>query len=496
MNTNFEELKTYIERQTALGTAISMLHWDNETLAPKEAIKNTSGIIGILSGEYYHAAVNDRVMELLDLLLEGKEQETLDWKEKAIVHTMAKDIDIIKKIPAKEYMEFQELTSEAASIWAKAKQTNDFSSYLPTLDKIIQTLKRFAKYRVKPGQSSYDMMLNDYEEGFTTKELDIFFGKIRETVVPLLKKQKEKQPVNKAYNERYYAKDKQAEFGRFLAEYVGFDFQRGVLAESEHPFTMEFHNHDVRITTHYLENNLESSIFSIIHEAGHGLYEMGVQDALTLTPVGHGTSMGMHESQSRFFENMLGRSRSFWVPIWDRLQNTFQESLADVTLDQFIAGINKAEPDFIRTESDELTYSLHIMVRYELERMIFNNELETKDLPAAWNEKYQEYLGITPPTDTLGVLQDLHWSGGSFGYFPSYAIGNAVAAQLYHYMDQKLPMEKLLEEGNIAPIREFLRENVHQWGMTKTTNEMLMEITGEPLNVEYYITYLTKKYGE
>ncbi len=496
MNAYYEELKTYIEKSAALGTALSMLHWDNETLAPEEAIKNTSGVLGILSGEYYHTAVNDKVMELLEKLSQPKEQETLDWKEKAIVKNMAKDIEKIKVIPAEEYMEFEALTSEAAAIWAKAKQNDDYASYMPTLDRIIEIQKKFAGYRAKEGQKLYDILLDDYEEGFTTKELDEFFGRIREAVVPLLAKVREKGEVDKSYNERFFASDKQAEFGKFLAEYVGFDFKRGVLAESEHPFTMEFHNHDVRITTHYYENNLESSIFSIIHEAGHALYEMGVSDELTLTPVGSGTSMGMHESQSRFYENMLGRSKAFWTPIWDKLKDTFPESLCDVSLDQFIAGINKAEPGFIRTESDELTYSLHIMVRYEIERMIFNNEIETKDLPKVWNEKYQEYLGMTPPNDRLGILQDLHWSGGSFGYFPSYALGNAVAAQLYHYMNQKMPIEKLLLESDLSSIREFLKENIHKWGKTKTTNEMLMEITGEPLNAEYYITYLTEKYGK
>ena len=291
-----------------------------------------------------------------------------------------------------------------------------------------------------------------------------------------------------------YDIETQKKLSQFVAEYIGFDFNRGVIGDSEHPFTTNLHNHDVRITNHIYEDNLESAIFSIIHEAGHALYEMGVDDALTQTPIGGGVSMGMHESQSRFYENIIGRSKEFWEPIYDKLQELYPEQLSKVSLDQFIKGINKAEPSLIRTEADELTYCLHIMVRYEIEKMLFADEITVKDLPRIWKEKYEEYLGITPPDDTHGVLQDMHWSGGSFGYFPSYALGNAIAAQMYYHMLNVMPFYDYLREGNLSPIREFFREHIHKYGGMRPTNRLLKDMTGEEFNPDYYVRYLTEKY--
>jgi len=250
----------------------------------------------------------------------------------------------------------------------------------------------------------------------------------------------------------------------------------------------------VRITNRYIENNLESAIFSVIHETGHALYEMNIDDSITLTPVGTGASMGMHESQSRFFENIIGRSEAFWTPIYQKLVDTFPENLKNVSLKQFIKGINKAEPSLIRTEADELSYPLHIIIRYEIEKMIFSGEADVDKLPEIWNKKYEEYLGITPTSYSNGVLQDTHWSYGEFGYFPSYAIGSAVAAQLYAKIREIMPFEDYLKEGNLTPIREFLRDNIHKYGATKNTNQILMEVTGEEFNADYYVNYLKEKY--
>ena len=224
------------------------------------------------------------------------------------------------------------------------------------------------------------------------------------------------------------------------------------------------------------------------------MYEMGISDELTLTPIGGGTSMGMHESQSRFYENNLARSREFWVPVFDKVKEFFPEELKGVSVDDFYKAINFASPSLVRTESDELTYSFHIMIRYEIEKMIFAGEAEVKDLPAIWNQKYEEYLGVTPLSDTEGVLQDIHWAGGMFGYFPSYALGSAIAAQLFHHMESIMPIKQYLEEGNLTPIREYLREHIHQYGAAKKTQQILMDTTGEGFNPDYYIAYLTEKF--
>lgn len=232
----------------------------------------------------------------------------------------------------------------------------------------------------------------------------------------------------------------------------------------------------------------------MIHEGGHGLYEMGISDEITLSPIGGGTSMGMHESQSRFYENNLGRSYEFWIPLYDKVKEYFPEELEGVTVDDFYKAINYAAPSLIRTEADELTYSFHVMIRYEIEKMIFNGDVEVKDLPAIWNQKYEEYLGVIPQNDTEGILQDIHWAGGMFGYFPSYALGSAIAAQLFHYMETVMPIHDYLKEGNLDPIREFLRENIHQYGGAKKTQQILKDTTGEEFNPDYYIKYLTEKF--
>ncbi len=495
MSEQFEKLRPHLERQMALENALILYSWDNETLAPKEAMDNTAKVIGILSAESYQALVNDEVRELLRALKEPKEFDSLNSLEQCIVKKLTKSFDRLEKIPADEYRAYSELTAKAGQIWSNAKESNDFAAFAPTLKEIVTYKKKFASYTKKPDMSLYDAMLDENEEGILTRELDVFFGKIKEEVVPLLKKVvAQNDGVDKQYNIRNYPVEKQREFCRFLAEYIGFDFNRGVMAESAHPFTTNLHNHDVRITNHFHEDNLESAMFSVIHEGGHALYEMGVDDALTLTPVGGGTSMGVHESQSRFYENVLGRSEAFWKPLFDKLKDTYPDTLADVDLTQFIRGINKAEPGPVRTEADELTYPLHIIIRYEIEKMLMEDLISVEELPRVWNEKYKEYLGVTPKNDAEGVLQDVHWSGGAFGYFPSYAIGNAVAAQIYAYMHNEVNVKECLENGNLMPIREYLREHIHSFGSTKNMNELLVAMTGEPLNAEYYTKYLTEKY--
>jgi carboxypeptidase Taq len=479
----------------ALQTARSLFEWDDQTAAPFEAADYTSKVVGILSDEYMKSLINDDVRKLLKKLQEDKEQEELTDTEKAIVKELGKTYEQLESIPPEEYRAYNELAPVANRKWVKAKKDNSFKDFAPYLKKIIDYKRKFAGYRVKGDKKPYEVLLGDYEECFMVKDLDIFFDKIKKEVIPLLKKVSAKaETIDKSYNYISYDIAKQKEFCNFLSGYIGFDFNRGVIAESAHPFTQQLHNHDVRITSHYIEDNLESAMFSIIHESGHALYEMNVDDDLTQTLVGGGASMGMHESQSRFYENIIGRSREFWEPIYDKLVNTYPENLKNISLEHFIKGINKAAPNLIRTEADELSYCIHIIIRYEIEKMIFNDEVEVEDLPKVWNEKYQEYMGITPSNDTVGVLQDTHWSWGEFGYFPSYAIGTAVASQIYACMKEKMPIDEYLKSGNLVPIREFLRDSIHKYGATKNTNEILQDVCGEKFNADYYVKYLKEKY--
>lgn len=250
----------------------------------------------------------------------------------------------------------------------------------------------------------------------------------------------------------------------------------------------------MRITTHYTDS-VDSSLFSVIHEAGHGIYELGIRDELTLTPAGQGASMGMHESQSRFFENIIGRNRAFWTPVYGRVQDMFPEQLGDVSLDAFVAAVNKVTTGLIRTEADELSYSIHVLIRYEIEKMLIEEDLDVNKLPEIWGDKYEEYLGIRPENAAEGALQDIHWSQGSFGYFPSYALGSAFGAQIYFHMKKIMDFEGLLEEGRVDVIREYLKEHIHQFGKIKTSRQILKDVTGEDFNPRYYVRYLKEKYS-
>lgn len=499
MSTLFEEIKPYMDKGMAAQAALILLEWDQETLAPKMADEWTAKVIGGLSNVYLESLVNDHVKKTLEKIYSKKEFSKLSDKEQAIVKEWKNIIRQLDPIPQREYQEYKELVAKAGNIWAKAKEKNNFDIFSPCLGEIVEYKRKFAEYRKKAGKDKgkelYDILLEDYEPGFNIEKLDAFFGEIRSELVPFIQ-----ETIKKIHGENYglpkakYDVEKQKNFCKWLAAYMGFDFNKGVIGESEHPFSTNLHNHDVRISNHYYEDNLESAIFSVIHETGHALYELGVDNEITMTLIGFGTSMGMHESQSRFYENIIGRSEQFWRPVYGRLQKTFPEQLKQVTIGDFILAINRVEPGMIRTEADELTYSLHVLVRYEIEKMLLSGEIQVKDLPKVWNEKYEKYLGVSPDSDKNGVLQDVHWACGDLGYFPSYALGTAVSAQIYYHLQSIMPLDEYLENGNLLPIREYLREHIYQYGKGKTTNEMLKEMTGEELEVSYYIRYLKEKY--
>lgn len=491
MSKAYEQLQPYLERAQAFQTAKVLFEWDNETLAPKEAGPYTSKMIGTLSGEYFKVMTDEEVKRLVKAC---KEDDSLTEVEAAIVRELAEEVEQLDCVPAGEYREFSELCSESTRIWAKARRDKDFEAFAPTLKKVIEYQKKFASYRAKEGQKLYNVMLDTYEKGFDMETLDRFFDTLREQLVPFLKELTDSGvTIDDGFLTGDYPEEKQESIGRFLAEYVGFDFDKGVMAVSAHPFTTNLHNHDVRITTAY-NDKVDDSIFSVIHESGHGIYEQGIPDELTQTLVGQGASMGMHESQSRFFENIIGRNPAFWEPVYGKLQETFPQQLGEISLEDFVKAVNKVQPSLIRTQADELTYSLHVLIRYEIEKLLIEEDLDVEKLPQIWADKYEEYLGVRPKDVAEGVLQDIHWSQGSFGYFPSYALGSAFGAQLYAYMKTQMDFEGLLRNGDIAAIREYLREHVHQYGKLKSSRQMLKDITGEDFNPQYYIDYLKEKY--
>lgn len=337
-----------------------------------------------------------------------------------------------------------------------------------------------------------------YEPGVTVEVLDQVFGELRDKIVPLV--QQISDSPNKPKTDflfKKFKKEKQREFSLDILTQMGYNFEAGRLDETVHPFATGLNPGDVRVTTKYDENDFRTAIFGTIHEGGHALYEQNVSKDLIGTPLCGGTSMGIHESQSLFYENIVGRSFPFWVQNYKGLMKYADGQFDQVEIEGFYRAVNESKPSLIRIEADELTYSLHVIVRYEIEKGLFNDEIEVKDLPTIWNDMYEKYLGIRPENDANGVLQDVHWAGGSFGYFPSYALGYMYAAQFKNKMLEDLPnFDQLLEEGNLTPIKEWLTRNIHQYGKMKKPLEILTDVTGEGLNAQYLIDYLYEKYGK
>jgi carboxypeptidase Taq len=337
-----------------------------------------------------------------------------------------------------------------------------------------------------------------YEPGMTVEKLDKLFADVREQLVPLVSAIQQSNNVpDTSFLKQSFDVAEQKKFSKFILNELGYDFEAGRLDESVHPFATGLNPGDVRITTRYLPEDVTSALFGTIHECGHALYEQNISKELIGTPLCTGTSMGIHESQSRFWENMIGRSRPFWHRYYPKLQELYPDRLGNVPVEMFYKAINTVQPSLIRIEADELTYNLHIMIRYEIEKALFDGSLGVADLPAYWNAKYKEYLGVEPPNDGEGVLQDVHWSGGAFGYFPSYSLGNMYSAQFRRTIEKELgDLDDLTANGRFAELKDWLVERIYRYGKLQTPHEIVTRVTGEPLNPQYLIEYLSAKYGE
>ena len=487
-----EKFREIVKERNMITANLALVSWDLETRAAKKSHKLLSDLSADLSMKEYNLCTSDEFINLVDNL--NKMKEDLTDIEKKEIELSLEEIEKMRKIPADEYEKYSRLIAINQGIWEEAKQKQDFSIVKANLKEIFDYNKKFAKYRKKDEENIYDVLLNDYEKGMDSKQLDLFFSELKKELVPLLKKiQEKKHTKNKLEIE--IDENIQFNFAKYLAGYLGFDFERGILDLSEHPFTTNLNKNDVRITTKNIKNIPFSTIFSTIHEVGHAIYEQQVGDNLIDTLLGTGGSMGLHESQSRFFENIVGRSREFWEPVYTKAKE-FYPFLKDIDLEEFYKEINRVETGLIRVEADELTYSLHIMLRYELEKMIFSNELQIEDLPRVWSEKMQEYLGVEPQNDSEGLMQDVHWYAGLIGYFPSYAIGNAYSAQIFNAMKKDFDVEETLKNGETHKIRKWLKEKIHKYGKLKDTTELIRKITGEDLNASYYVAYLKEKYSK
>lgn len=472
-----------------------LIGWDSETEAPSGCFDERSQMVGILSSESFKLMTCSDTVNLVNELYERKSELTpllaLEIKK------YKKELDQILNIPLTEYVKYNTLLASSQQKWAIAKNKSDFTLFRDTLKEIIAYQKKLMKYYETDELKGYDTLLDIYEEGITEKDYDAFFDVLKRDLVPfVLEVSSRKSPAKKSLINKKFKEEKQEILSHYFLDVLKFDWQRGVLKKSEHPFTSGFGSTDVRVTTHYYEDNVYSNIFSVIHEGGHATYELQCDQTLDETFLGGGATMAMHESQSRLYENMIGRSRAFWEAHFDKLKTTFPSQMKDITIDDVYYDVNRVERSLIRTEADELTYPIHIMLRYDLEKMLLEGNLAVDDLPKKWNELMMSYLGIEIPNDKNGVLQDIHWAMGSFGYFPTYAYGSAIAAQLYYYMNKEFDVAESLRKKTTADVNEWLKEHVHKYGKTLSPNEMLIKATGEAFNPKYYIDYLKNKYSK
>ena len=483
--------RAYLEKRRAYVHAMGLLGYDMNTVMPKGAGPIVGDTFGVLSEAMYDMVTSPEVEAMQREILAQR-----DEVDPAIVRTAELAMEErgrIACIPKEEYVQYTVDQTIADRVWHEAKIKSDFQMFLPHLEKLIAAKKRFAKY-YRPDASVYATLLDEYEKGLNTETLDRFFKTVRERLVPVIAKIQSQPDVS--FLHRHYPIAEQRIFSDYLMDVLGLDKNHCAIGETEHPFTTEFTKYDVRITTHYHENAVEASMYSVIHEGGHATYERNIGDEIARLPIGKGVSMSVHEGQSRFFENIIGRSEPFIEAIFPKMQEIFPEQLKDVDAHRFYVAVNKAEPSLIRTEADELTYSLHVMVRYELEKRLFDGDLEPKDLPAAWNRMYKDYLGVDVPDDRRGVLQDSHWASGLFGYFPSYALGSAYGAQLIKRMEQEIDVWDNVRNANLKPVVDWLTEHIYRFGCMKEPGKLMEEAFGAPFDPTYYTDYLTKKYSE
>lgn len=485
----FKELK---ETLAAYGVAGSLINWDMSTGGSKKGMGFRAKMIGIFTMKGFEIETGEAMKSCLDVL--GAHEDELDEVTHRMYVLSKKAYDNNTKIPKDEARAYAELQAKSQVIWEEAKEAQDYSMFEDVLDEIIGYQKKFVEYRGYKGHP-YNTLLDDYEEGMTVDILDEYFDNLKQHIVPLVKAITHTTlPYNTAFLTRAFPVDKQKEFCIQLMDDLGFDYDAGEVKESVHPFTNGLNVHDVRLTVRYFENLMTSSLFSAAHEGGHAIYEQHIREDLSYTGLDRGVSSGIHESQSRTYENIICRSKAFWKYYYPKLKSFFPEQLADVTLDDFYAGINKVENSFIRVEADELTYSLHIIIRYEIEKAIMAGEVTTKELPELWNKKYKEYLGLDVPNDELGVLQDVHWSFGLFGYFPTYSIGSAYASQFAYYLKEAVSFDDDLEKGDYKHVNEWLHKHIHSYGSLKTPEEIIQNATGKRFDSKYYVDYLTNKY--
>ncbi len=496
MEEKLAQLKTKLADLSDLGQAAALLGWDQQTYMPPaaaEARGNQGAIIGRILQEW---ATAPELGKLLEELLPYAETLDPDSDDARLIKVSSKDYAKATCVPTEYVVEFAQVTALAQQAWIEARQGSDFSVFQPHLEKVVELRRRYASFF--PGvDHPYDALLDDFEPGMKTADVKAIFSLLRPQQVELLQAIASKPMVEDSFLHQPFEEQKQWDFGVEVITRFGFDWKRGRQDKSAHPFTQGAGINDVRITTRIDPNFLNPMLFGTMHECGHALYGLGTAPNLDRTGLEGGASLAVHESQSRMWENLVGRSLPFWQHFYPRLQEVFPSQLGNVPLEKFHKGINKVQPSFIRVEADEATYNLHIMLRLEIEIAVIEGTLAVKDLPEVWNTRMQDYLGVTPPNDAQGVLQDIHWSFGGFGYFSTYALGNLVSAQLWEKINQDIPdLTEQIRSGKFENLLGWLRTHIHAHGRKFEPQELVQKVTGSKIDPAPYMRYLRQKYGQ
>jgi carboxypeptidase Taq len=487
-----------------LERAASVLQWDQETYLPSGGTEDRAEQLALLKGFAHERFANPGTGRLLEKLSSVPENprgdEHLPEIERDFLRVLRRNYDQAVKLPPEFVSASARAEGLSQAAWIQARRKNDFALFLPHFKTMIDFSRQKAVYwgfGDRADHTVYDGLLDIYEPGMPASEVSSVFSPLRKHLTAFLKKIKLCPQEDAAFLNLEYPVENQAAFNTKLMDYLGFDRSRGRLDISAHPFTTTLGGNDIRITTRYFPGNLLSGIFSVIHESGHAFYEMGFPPELRGTCLADGASMAFHESQSRFWENVIGRSRPFWKGLYPIVQSCFSGQLKAVDMETFWRAANRVKPSLIRVDADEVSYALHIILRFELEQLIFSGKLEPEELPAVWREKIKEYLDLECENDADGVLQDVHWSMGSFGYFPSYALGNLYGLQIFKKIRTDIPdFEEITAAGNFSVLRTWLNDNIYRWGCRLLPSELLMKITGEKLSIFPFVEYLEAKYTE
>jgi carboxypeptidase Taq len=497
MGENYTALLARLRDVNNLGQAESLLHWDMETQMPAGGAAARGDQMASLSRIRHAMFVSDLTGDLLEKAAAELDGAAYDSEEASMLRVAKQDFDDATKLPTDFVASFTKLTTDAHHSWVRARAENDFSIFQPDLERVIDMSRQKAEY-LGYDENPYDALLQEYERSMTSAQVNALFEGHRQDLIDLVAAISEASGrVDDSVLHQPYPIEDQRAFGTMIAEAIGYDFNRGRLDVSVHPFSTSFSKTDSRITTRYEENWLNPALFGTMHECGHSMYEQGVADALDGTILGTGTSLSVHESQSRTWENLVGRSFNFWQWAFPRLKDAFPNQIGSLDVTSFYRAINKVAPSFIRVEADECTYNLHIMLRFTIEQAIIKGDIPVAQIPQAWNDTFKESLGVTPPNDTQGCLQDIHWSMGGFGYFSTYALGNLLSVQYYNKAVEAMPtLPDEIAEGNFTPLLTWLNENIHQYGRKYDTNELTKRVTGEAISSGPYIAYLKEKYTD